>query len=265
MKRLLIVILLFGIITGYSNMVFAEDVNVTVGLKTWIATWDHKLEFLNEVTGETEIVSDKSDYGLMYGPVVNFRYEKFFASLSYLLGGDFNFEWDQLDYSDPDYGYNLDLDSKDDRTYFDIAIGYYIHPNISVFLGYKNIDIDETATLVENVEPFSDADFDGFVDSESSIDSSATIKGPAFGVSGNYRIGESNWILIGSLSYLSLDGESEGESLGDFTGPSLEIGGAYVLDTMPLSITAGFKYQSLKADESEDIFSGLTVGVNYSF
>ena len=263
MKKI-ISIFIIALVLGISSAAMAEKPSVTVGLKTWIATWEQKLEYTDEF-GDTATESDKSDYGLMYGPVFNLRYEKFFASLSYLIGGNFNFEWDQFDFSDPDYGDSFDLDSENDRTDFDIAVGYYLHPNISVFLGYKNIDADQTITWSYDVEPFSDADFDDNVSDNDSYDISATIKGPAFGVSGNYPIGETNWILFGSLSYLSLEGESEGESLGDFTGPSLEIGGAYVFDNMPMSITAGYKYQSLQADEREDIFSGLTLGANYTF
>ena len=257
MKKI-ISILIVAIVLGISSAAMAEGPSVTIGLKTWFASWEEKVKFFDEYTGETETASDKSDYGLMYGPVFNLRYEKFFGSLSYLIGGDFNFELSDLDYSDSTIGYSWDYDEKYDRTDLDIAIGYYFHPNISVFLGYKNVNIDLTATITEEETILLDLWKDG------SIKESGTIKGPALGVSGNYPIGETNWVLFGSLSYLSLDGEWEGESLGDYTGPSIEIGGAYVLETMPLSITAGYKYQSLKADEVEDIFSGLTFGVNYT-
>lgn len=258
MKKI-ISIFIITIVLGISSAALAERPSVTIGLKTWFASWEQKLEFFDEYTGETEIASDQSDYGLMYGPVVNLRYEKFFASLSYLMGGGFSFEWEEFDYSDTSIDYSWDYDEEDDRTDLDVAIGYYIHPKISLFLGYKNIDIDVTETIEEN-ETLS---IDIWEDGSSSY--SATIKGPAFGVSGNYPIENTNWILFGSLGYLSLEGESEGESLGDFTGPSIEIGGAYVLEAMPVSITAGYKYQSLKSDEREDIFSGLTFGANYTF
>ena len=271
MKKILSIFII-ALVLGISSAALAEKPSFTIGLKTWIANWEQKLELVvDEDTGETMKFSDKSDYGLMYGPLINLRYEKFFGSLSYLMGGDFNFEWDSLDdilYDQDlhDYGIDFDVDGKDDRTDFDIAIGYYIHPNISLFLGYKNVEINEKVTLSMDVQPGSDAESDE-VKSEKKplIDAKVTIKGPAFGVSGNYPIGETNWILFGSLSYLSLEGKSEGESLGDLTGPSLEIGGAYIFNNVPISITAGYKYQSLTSDDREDIFSGLTLGANYTF
>ena len=274
MKKI-ISIFIIALVLGISSAAMAEKPSVTIGLKTWIATWERKGEIIvDEDTDETLKFSDKSDYGLMYGPVINLRYEKLFASLSYMMGGDLNFERDQVDnyfndyFNDldlgPDYGINYDVNSKDDRTDFDIAIGYYVHPNISIFLGYKNVDIEEKIKVAWDVEPFSDAYYDDIKPGEIPFKESGTIKGPAFGVSGNYPIGETNWILLGSLSYLSLDGKWEGESHGDFTGPSLEIGGAYIFDNVPVSITAGYKYQSLESDKGKDIFSGLTFGVNYT-
>ena len=199
MKKI-ISILIVAIVLGISSAAMAEGPSVTIGLKTWFASWEEKVKFFDEYTGETETASDKSDYGLMYGPVFNLRYEKFFGSLSYLIGGDFNFELSDLDYSDSTIGYSWDYDEKYDRTDLDIAIGYYFHPNISVFLGYKNVNIDLTATITEEETILLDLWKDG------SIKESGTIKGPALGVSGNYPIGETNWVLFGSLSYLSLDG-----------------------------------------------------------
>lgn len=236
MKRLLIVILLFGIITGYSNIVFAEDVNVTVGLKTWIATWEAKF------TGG----SIESDYGLMYGPNINVRSGNFFGGLNYLVG---SFSFPTETFYDSSVG-DFDVEYEADRTDLDLSAGYYVHPNIAVLLGYKMVNMDFT---------YSSSDLGV------TVDESLELSGPAFGISGHYPIGQSRWVLFGSLSYLVLDGEWEDGTSEEGTGPSIEFGGAYMVEDKPLSVSVGFKHQSFDSDDGEDIFSGLTAGVNYSF
>ena len=236
MKRLLTVILLLGIITGYSSIVFAEDVNVTVGFKTWIATWESKF-----TEGSIE-----SDYGLMFGPNINVRSGNFFGGLSYLLG---SFSFPTETFYDSSVGY-YDVEYEADRTDMDLSAGYYFHPNVAVFLGYKVVNMDFT---------FTSADLDV------TVDDSLELSGPAFGVSGYYPIGQSRWALFGSLSYLVLDGEWDDGTSEEGTGPSIEFGGAYTVEDKPLSVSVGFKSQSFESDDGEDIFSGLTVGVNYSF
>lgn len=234
MKKI-ISILIITIILGISSAAMAEKPSITIGLKTWAATWESVSPYSDETV--------KSDYGLMYGPGVNIRYQKFFGGLTYMIGS-FSFPEEIID--------NLfDVSTDADRADLDLWVGYYFHRYIGVFVGYKTINLDFT---------------DKSSDLDVSVDTNVKYNGPAFGVTGYYPIGESRWVLFGNLGYVSLDGEVEGESIDDkTTGPAVEFGGAYAFENMPLSISVGYKYQNYESNDIEDIFSGLTLGANYTF
>ncbi len=248
MKRML-TILVAVLLLGLSNYGLAQETEetpttVTVGLKMWYATWEETFE---EETME-------SDYGLMYGPVINIRHGKIFVGLSYLTGGGFTFEDSWTEYwGYPYYTYvDFETEIEADRTDMDLSVGYSVNPNVGVFLGYKTLTLDYTASarattkdLTVEIEEYGDFEFSG----------------PAFGVTAHTRIGESRAMLFGTLSYVSLEGENDEE----LSGPAIEFGLAYALETMPVSVTLGYKYQKYEGEDEEDVFSGLTVGVNYTF
>ena len=237
MKKLILIIML-AIVFAFSGKAMAEQPQITVGLKTWFATW------------ETKLGSDKfeSDYGVMYGPSVNVRYDKIFAGASYTLG---SFSFPTVTTSVADV--NLDADRSD----LDLSAGYYFHPNVAGFIGYKVSDFDYNMTL--------DTIF-----GSSEATASETRNGPVLGVNGHYPIDGTRWVLFGNMSYVMLDAEykdSTGKTTGDVTGPAIEFGGAYAAEMMPLSVSVGFKYQNYEYDNSggaTDTFSGLTFGVNYT-
>lgn len=233
MKKILI-ILVGVMLLGFSNYGVAQETeetapSVTVGLKMWLAAWEY-----------TPRYGQSTDYGsgLMYGPALNIRSGKLFAGLTYLTGGGFGYE---------ETNYKLEVD----RTDMDLSIGYNVHPNIGLFLGYKTttMELEETT-------------------SSGSYTWENEFKGPAFGLTAHSRIGESRWLLFGTLSYVSLASTFDGVPGEDFIGPSFEFGVAYTAETMPVSVMLGYKYQSYKEDvedAGQDTFSGLTLGVNYTF
>ncbi len=93
----------------------------------------------------------------MYGPVVNIRHGKFFGGLSYLMGT----------VSPNTDGVEIDVD----RTDIDLSAGYYVHPNVGLFLGYKMATEDVTLSIP------------GL-----SVELEREFSGPAFGVTGiSYR------------------------------------------------------------------------------
>lgn len=235
MKKIMFILaIVFSL--SFTAISFAEETYVTVGLKTWTATWEEKF------TGG----SIKSDYGFTYGPNINVKHGNFFGGLSYLTGGGFTFPEETFSDILGDYDVNYEAD----RTTMDLWFGYFFHPNIAGFAGYKSDELDFTFT----------SDTLGLT-----TDSKIKINGPVFGVYGLYPIKETRFVLFGNLSYMMLDSEIDGESTGDATGPSVEFGGAYSIQNMPLSISGGYKYQNFKTDDGEDTFSGITLGVNYTF
>ena len=183
----------------------------------------------------------------MYGPAVNLTFkDKFYAGMSYYTGSDFKYTMGSTEF---------EITKSD----FDIWTGYSFHPRGSVFIGYKvsNIDMDsQSGDVFEN-----------------------DITGPVIGVSGNYPIMDSGFILFGTLGYAFLDvtlkyPETETYTSGKITekgnGPAIELGVTYIVYRLPqLSLTAGYKYQKYETTESEnsDLYtlSGLTFGLNYRF
>ncbi|MBI5193963.1 MAG: hypothetical protein HZA08_11050 [Nitrospirae bacterium] len=242
MKKLILIITI-AMVFAFSNMAMAEQPHVSVGLKTWAATWDTKLD---TGSGNKDF---SSDYGLMLGPSVNVQYDKYFAGASYLFG---TFSFPAVSVAATDI--NLDAD----RTDMDISAGYYFHPNVAAFLGYKLMDLKYKMKL------------DPCVLGVCGDTSKETRNGPVLGVTGHYPIEGSRWVLFGNLSYVFLNSEfkdsSGNKDTSKVTGPAVEFGGAYTLENMPLSLLVGLKYQNYEYDTAgaaNDTFSGLTFGVNY--
>jgi len=256
MLTILVVVLLLGLSSyGLAQETEETRTSVTVGLKMWYATWEET------VAGETM----ESDPGLMYGPAINLRHGNFFAGLSYLTGS-FTFEdsWTETYYLGGGYYDYLEFDYEvdADRTDMDLSIGYYVHPNVGLFLGYKTIEfeIKAAATVTETIYNY----YTYVYEYTGTASDKADFSGPALGVTMHYPIGRT--ILFGTLSYVSLEGELYGIS-EELTGPAIEFGVAYALEASPVSFAVGYKYQKYEYGEAEaeDVFSGFTIGVNYTF
>ena len=255
MKRMLTV-LVAVLLLGLSNYGLAQETeetptSVTIGLKTWYATWEYQSPG-----------GDTMDFGsgLMYGPAISIRTGDLFVGLSYLTGGGFTDEYTESGYTSYWGDWDEEWDYEYDRTDIDLSIGYYLSPNLGMFLGYKTLTIGCTYTYAFDPELGSSSTYEDSWENEFS--------GFALGVTGHTRIGESRMILFGTLSYVSLASEFDGEAGEDFMGPAIEVGLAYALETMPLSFTVGYKYQSYEEDVEDggkDVFAGLTLGLNYSF
>ena len=245
MKKI-IILTICALFFGMNNMAQAQETSVTLGLKAWYAKYELEIDDADD--------SVEFDRGLMYGPALNIRPGNFFFGVSYLMGGDFTYT--------EDLNSTTELEIDLDRTDLDLSVGYYLHPNVAVFLGYKKSEMDFEAT-------------------ETSVGSSSTeeqeweYKGPAIGVTGNFPIGEGGAFLFGTLSYVKLDTDYKFES-GDASGeevegPSIEFGVGFSSETMPVSLTVGYKYQKYEADENDEVlgfeetFSGLTLGVYFTF
>lgn len=219
-----------------ANGVRAEETHVSVGLKTWFATW-------TESFGGEEIESDVS---LLIGPTIGVRSGNFFGGLTYMFG---TFTFPDQDVCDPFFGC-ISIGLEADRADLDLVAGYNLHPNFGAFLGYKKADFTLTVTC-----PGCPSDeFD------------ATFSGPVLGLNFNAPLGESRWILFGNMSYLLLEYEDD-DFKEDAPGFSIELAGAYSLENAPVNLTVGYKFQSVTGEDSDvtDEFSGVTLGANYTF
>jgi hypothetical protein len=210
-----------------------ENYSLTASFKIWrtYLKWD----------SESTDIGDSTSY--MFGPAFNLTYrEKFYCGISYYRGSGFD-----LTFND-----NNDVDVEATKTDFDLWVGYSFNPRGSAFIGYKNTKLE-----IDFSGPSGTADVDG------------TFKGPVLGVTGNYPINESNFILFGTFGYAFLNAEietsiSDQTEDEDYNGPAIEFGVSYILPNLPkLSLTGGYKYQDYEADKEEITFSGFTFGANY--
>ena len=236
-----------------SNLL-GDKFSLTIGLKSW-----HAALSLDYHEGKPESTAN------MFGPAVNMTFlEKFYAGMTYYTGSDFKFETTETGYTDI-------AEIKHTKSDFDIWAGYQFHPRGSVFIGYKTSTID---SKVESDLPIEAVLSDYYFDLD--------FRGPVIGISGNYPISDSGFILFGTIGCAFLDvtmkvPEKAGYTSGDITekgsGPALEFGLAYTFRQLPrLSLTAGYKYQKYntsgdKISKDGDLYtlSGLTLGVNYRF
>jgi hypothetical protein len=99
-----------------------ENVEVTVGLKTWYATWTRTFD------GE----DTESDPAFLIGPAADVRYGNLFGGIIYKVG--------TFKFPDP---IDEELDMKD----LDFWAGYYVHPRVGILVGGKYMGIDGDATL----------------------------------------------------------------------------------------------------------------------
>jgi len=215
MKRLIPVIVL-AIILSF-GVAYGQDMTFSVGLKTWYNAWEYE-----DFSGTYD-----SDPVLMIRPIVSIKKDKFFGGVS-LLSSIGKYEWSG----------GVEADRRD----IDFIAGYMFHPRLGVFVGWKNLKAEFSA-------------------------SDTYIYGPGVGLTGNYPVRD-NIVLFGSLSYMFLDYEIDPGDTYDSNGFSFEGGAAYIISPN-WNASIGYKYQKFTADfngtDLDDTFSGLTLGANYRF
>ncbi len=224
------------ILCVFTQVTTAEELRFNVSAKTWYTQWT---ETVGGISGEFE-----SDFVLMYGPVVGVTYGQWFAGVAYTQG-DFSFSEAVEEIC------ACDADFHAERRDADIVFGYKLHPYFNPLLGYKQADIEGTIKFGSSSEQVN-----------------VSFRGPFIGVSANYPIGQSPWVVLGSLNYLLMDYE-DGVVTEEAPGFSYELSGLYRFHNMPVSVTAGYKYQKFETNETGDNvldeFSGLLFGATYAF
>jgi len=175
--------------------------------------------------------SATSDYTFMVGPNFKVSYRDFFVGASFLAtASDYTFpttDWPRYD--------------------LDAMMGYMVHPRLGLVAGWKYIRGTNSTRLTHNAY------------------------GPTFGAIFNYPISIETVNLTFYLNgaFLPLKGEISAPGVKDnsydIIGYSGEAGFAYApVDN--LSISLGYKYQSLDWRHlADDILSGVTLGINYTF
>jgi opacity protein-like surface antigen len=235
MKRIIIGIIVVAMVLVASGAAFADDTAFSVGIKGWLNSWTRTFSSGSSVDSDAQI--------LMLGPSVNVKF-----SNGAFLGGSY-----LISSADYEFTSGSDVD-KISRKDLDLIAGYMFTPRIGLFIGYKSI---EASVSYENkVTGVTVSDYATF-----------DMTGPGIGVLGNIPLNDM-LALYGNIGYMSLKySEDFGISYTeDEPGYSFEIGLAAAFNPN-LSGNIGYKLQKFTGSDSDitDSFSGLTLGLNYTF
>lgn len=235
-----------------ASVVYAEEDSaptknwhVTVSGKAWNESWS-TWQYINTnpangVVGTT-INSADNTFALIGG--VTARFKDFFVSGNYAPQTNFNFK---------------DISQTNKRSEGDLNVGYYLHPQVGISLGYKQVKLAYGTT-----------------------ETPWTHKFLTLGLNSSARIGESKFFMYENGA-LSLTGststtrdaafQASGLSKGTPTYRSLEAGLGFTA-TQNMIVTAGYKFQQVELPytwsgngvtvNTRDTTTGFIFGVAYT-
>jgi len=269
MKRIIVVaaILSFMFLTSGKTLVFADeaggsgkDLLLTVGVKAWYNEWTSSTTTYVPQAG-ANVQSFTSDPELALIPTVSLKYKKFLISGGYMLGTDYAWPGTTDTIEDDGTPYTREDKSKAEREELDINVGYSVHPNITLTVGYKQVKQDYT-TETGGVGLISQT-----------FKSETKYTGQTIGIMGSAPIAE-RWGIYANLAYGFMEAEYEGvDQKDDATYISSELGFAYV----PVSgfvVSFGYKYQVIDTEIAAagfgdqrgiDVTKGIILGANFIF
>lgn len=246
-----------------------DDLRISVGTKLWINKWE---KFFPD-NFNTTVNSVLSDTELTPIPTASIKYKDFFISGSYFAETEYAWNYSTILQSSfgPLSGSKAQVHSDGSRREFDVAAGYFVHPNLALTAGYKDIrqkftnislSVNTTTSL-----PLNDAvvEYSGpFVGLIGLVPI-----GKGFGLYGNFAYG---WLNFDGHGYAGVDNRDTIYILADggisYTYNLKEIA------SFPLSVSAfaGYRYQSLEVDDVgashskvSDYTKGFVTGINMSF
>ena len=257
MKRIFVLLVLgFLLLTGIAFAAEKDELQVTVGVKTWYNSWKETWDS-GYGSGSDRVVKVKSKSVFVVGPTISFRKGNYFGGVSYLQSAS--------DYKH-DVTYRTSATERDHLTdsisRYDIdgLIGYYFHPRIGGFAGYKYAHYKSTETDVI-------LDNSGNIVSTSNTIGTHNIYGPVVGLTANYPLGATGLTPFLSLAYYWVrhDNDADPVRSGNFSGPSAELGIGYTFKKV--TVTAAYKHQEYYKDTEGGYFKfgGPVFSVNYTF
>ncbi len=245
MKRIWIGLLFvsgLGLNTSAFAAEAADELRVTVGIKTWVNTW----ETWDATSSAGRLESSTTGNKLAAIPNISLGYGDFYASVGYSTRTNYRFP----NYTS-DTSLNNNLQAKREET--DVNVGYWILQGqaggrIGVSLGYKEVN-----------QYFKNADFDTPFDKYK-------YKGWTVGIIGSAPI-SNGWNVYGSGAIGPTRLQSKiPSSSGSYV--STEIGIAYPLADKA-TISLGYKVQIIDVkvfgQRARDSTNGLIAGLNYTF
>jgi hypothetical protein len=217
---------------------------LSIGLKFWNANWESNTRDYSSTAAQR---TGESTNAITIIPTIQYKYKDFAISASTMLLKNFSTSWDLTFVANPSYGENNSGILSKDRKEFDINFSYFLRPNISVSMGYKNLDFPTAG-------------------------SSYKIEGPIIGLSTAAPLTENTSIYanigLGKMKVKEVPDASSTYGL-------IETGIAYSLNEWMKNsaITFSYRQQEVKASvsksgynsESTDTTRGVAIGFTKSF
>jgi hypothetical protein len=244
---------------GATDRIFklADDLNVSVGFKTWFNNWksdDKAFQGTNPLTVES--------HGKGWIPTVGLRYKDFFVSASGVIGTDYNHGTIKTLVGFP--GDKMGMRRKE----MDINLGYFVHPWVALSVGYKALYSNFTCCPPDR---FFKVSYD--------------YHSPTLGLSANIPIPEWNEFPSGFSVYGNAGGgymwvhpsHNAVNNTNHAFYSNFEGGIAYKIPPLPVALSVGYRYQRIETHfksglvsvihktNGEDITKGAIVGISFVF
>lgn len=248
---------------------FEKDFGVTIGEKLWMNRWSLPAELPNSSSPTSTIYQFDSDDEVASLTTLLVRYRNFFIGAGFLPETNYNFKSQTTSLS-PD---KTAVEGK--RKEWDLNLGYFITPNLSVIAGYKQLDRNYIYTLPSQ----------GL-----KLESPLSVKGLIIGISATNPLGKS-FGFYGNLAYGWLKGDYV---INGFANTfDFDVDGNYIIAELginysipmhkilsAMTISAGYRIQhvDINADNSDGQFpntgksgtqddsaTGFTVSISATF
>jgi hypothetical protein len=227
-----------GLVYADDEPVPTKNLHVTISAKAWNESWSTWNNVYGYGAPGPGTMINTSDTTLAAIGGVTVRYKNLFVSGNYAPPTTFNF---------------ADIAQKDKRSEGDLNIGYYLHPQVGISLGYKQVKLDYGGT-------------GAYV---------WTHKFITLGLNASARVGESRFFMYENAAF-SLTGNTSVTFTtvprGTPTYRSLEAG-LGISATQHLIVSAGYKFQQIElpltfpgiTENTRDTTNGFIFGMAYTF
>ncbi len=238
-----------------------QDWTLLAGAKLWANSWD--TSYMDYVPQAGAHVVEVTGNSIAVIPNALFKYKSVFASLGYLVSGNYTFPAYAQTLNVSGTPYTATTNSEASRNEVDADLGYYFVPNVYVTMGYKNVTQKYSTTMT------------GAGLATQNTNSETYYNGVTFGIGGSAAIG----------SGFSLYGNGAGGYLAEtFKGGNYSDNASYVNSEIglawtggPVTVTAGYRYQIIttylsnndgagySGQDAIDLTNGWIFGLNYAF
>lgn len=233
-----------------------KDLYLIVGYKAWSNSWMSSADDLRRDGSGNQMNSDSVIASI---PSISLKYKNFYISGGYFLNQQYTFQ----KFTDIT---NSQIQYKAERKEFDASIGYNVWRTVSLFVGYKEV-LQIFSKYTNNAQTAISTD---------AFTSSNKYWGPILGIMGSYAPFDGKFSLYGSGSLGRLSGQYLNGRKEESNLPynSIELGMLYQIESLPLSISIGYKTQTFNSGggasgfigkEFHDLTNGFLLGVNYYF